>query len=455
MPPGAFGRAREALRHGDFRRLFGLRLASQCGDGLFQASLVASFVFSPERADTALRFAIATLVVALPYSILGPFAGVFIDRWSRRRILLLAPWIRAAAVWLVLVDPDRVPVAFFAVTPFLFPPPWVYGSAYRPAVKVSLGRYVGYGGNLANSVNPVNSRVNSATRAWNDANGDFVPQETELGPVSPAAFGTVRIVNRYATSVTEGFGNRDYNWQFSTGVQHELLANVAVNVSYFRTSWRNITATNNTAVASSDFDPYCVTLPQDARFPGGGGNQVCGLYDVKPEKFGQVNNVIDLASAFGSQTEVFNGVDATVKMRLPRGAFLQGGMSTGRNVTDNCSFNSRPQITPSGFTANTPRTDAFCRVELPWGAGTQIKLNGSYTLPYDVQASAAFQNLPGTMISASYVATNADIRPSLGRNLSGSVTQVVIAKRERPIEACWPAKVRRPRGNPRRTPPRS
>lgn len=114
MAPGAFARAHEALRHGDFRRLFGIRLASQCGDGLFQASLVASFVFSPERADTALDFAIATLVVALPFSLLGPFAGVFIDRWSRRRILLLAPWIRAAAVWLVLVDPDRVPAAFFA-----------------------------------------------------------------------------------------------------------------------------------------------------------------------------------------------------------------------------------------------------------------------------------------------------------------------------------------------------
>ena len=113
MPPGAFGRAREALRHGDFRRLFGLRLASQCGDGLFQASLVASFVFAPERADTALRFAIATLVVALPYSILGPFAGVFIDRWSRRKILLRAPWLRAAAVWLVLANPDRFAVPFF------------------------------------------------------------------------------------------------------------------------------------------------------------------------------------------------------------------------------------------------------------------------------------------------------------------------------------------------------
>ena len=113
MPPGAIARAREALRHGDFRRLFGIRLASQCGDGLFQVSLVASFVFSPERADTALDFAVATLIVALPFSILGPFAGVFIDRWSRRAILRWAPWIRAAAVWLVLVDPDRFPVPFF------------------------------------------------------------------------------------------------------------------------------------------------------------------------------------------------------------------------------------------------------------------------------------------------------------------------------------------------------
>lgn len=114
MAPGAFARAHEALRHGDFRRLFGIRLASQCGDGLFQASLISSFVFSPERADTALDFAIATLVVALPFTLLGPFAGVFIDRWSRRRILLLAPWIRAATVGLVLLDPDNFAVPFFA-----------------------------------------------------------------------------------------------------------------------------------------------------------------------------------------------------------------------------------------------------------------------------------------------------------------------------------------------------
>jgi MFS family permease len=84
-------RAREALRSDDFRRLFAIRLITQSGDGLFQAALVSSIVFNPEEQNTILGFAIATLVVSLPFSILGPFTGVFIDRWSRRRILVVAP----------------------------------------------------------------------------------------------------------------------------------------------------------------------------------------------------------------------------------------------------------------------------------------------------------------------------------------------------------------------------
>jgi MFS family permease len=106
-------RAREALRSDDFRRLFTIRLITQSGDGLFQAALVSSIVFNPEEQNTILGFAIATLVVSLPFSILGPFTGVFIDRWSRRRILVVAPWLRAAAVWLVLFDPKTAPVLFF------------------------------------------------------------------------------------------------------------------------------------------------------------------------------------------------------------------------------------------------------------------------------------------------------------------------------------------------------
>jgi MFS family permease len=106
-------RARDALRSQDFRRLFAIRLLSQSGDGLFQAALISSIVFNPEQQDTILDFAIAILVVSLPFSILGPFTGVFIDRWSRRRILVVAPWLRAAAVWMVLFEPKAAPVLFF------------------------------------------------------------------------------------------------------------------------------------------------------------------------------------------------------------------------------------------------------------------------------------------------------------------------------------------------------
>jgi MFS family permease len=93
--------------------LFAIRLISQSGDGLFQVALISSIVFNPEQQNTILGFAIATLVVSLPFSILGPFTGVFIDRWSRRRILVVAPWLRVAAVWLVLFEPEAAAVLFF------------------------------------------------------------------------------------------------------------------------------------------------------------------------------------------------------------------------------------------------------------------------------------------------------------------------------------------------------
>lgn len=112
--PGTLERIRGALASPDFRRLFAIRLVSQSSDGLFQSALVASVVFSPSQQNTAVGLLKATLIVALPYSILGPFTGVFIDRWRRRRILLLAPWAKAALVGLVLFDPIEEAIPFFA-----------------------------------------------------------------------------------------------------------------------------------------------------------------------------------------------------------------------------------------------------------------------------------------------------------------------------------------------------
>jgi MFS family permease len=95
-------RARGVLASRDFRFLMASRLTSQFGDGLFQALLVASVVFSPEKQNTALGFAKAAAILLVPFSVLGPFAGVFIDRWPRRAILVTAPLLRAGFALLVL-----------------------------------------------------------------------------------------------------------------------------------------------------------------------------------------------------------------------------------------------------------------------------------------------------------------------------------------------------------------
>lgn len=110
---GTIARARDALQSDDFRRLFAIRLISQSADGLFQAALIASVVFSPEEQSTTVGFAIAALVVSLPFSVVGPFTGVFIDRWSRRRILIVAPLLRTALVWLAMFDPQTAALPFY------------------------------------------------------------------------------------------------------------------------------------------------------------------------------------------------------------------------------------------------------------------------------------------------------------------------------------------------------
>jgi MFS family permease len=100
------------LRRGDFRRLFAVRLTSQFGDGVFQVALASYVLFSPERAPDAAAIAGLFAVALLPFSILGPFTGVLLDRWSRRQILFGANLTRAGLVVvvasIVAVDNDGV-----------------------------------------------------------------------------------------------------------------------------------------------------------------------------------------------------------------------------------------------------------------------------------------------------------------------------------------------------------
>ena len=79
-----------------FRRLLTVRVVSQCADGMFTVGLAALFFFSPENAATAGAVAAAFAVLLLPFTIVGPWAGVLIDRWRRRQVLVIGNVVRMA-----------------------------------------------------------------------------------------------------------------------------------------------------------------------------------------------------------------------------------------------------------------------------------------------------------------------------------------------------------------------
>lgn len=86
---------RSLLHRKDFRALYSTRLVGQFGDGFFQAALASFVLFSPEREPNATAIAVAFGILLLPYSLIGPFAGVFLDRWLRRNILVRANLLKA------------------------------------------------------------------------------------------------------------------------------------------------------------------------------------------------------------------------------------------------------------------------------------------------------------------------------------------------------------------------
>jgi hypothetical protein len=315
----------------------------------------------------------------------------------------------------------------------------------KTALKVSLNKYLeGIGFQspliLGEGMAPVNRLVTSTTRVWNDANRNYVPEcdllnaaaNGECLQMANRNFGTLVPGASYDPNLLTGWGKRGYNWEFSAGVQHEVVPRVAVDVSYFRRWYGNFIVTDNRAVGPSDFDSFSITAPSHAQLPGGGSYTVSGLYDLKPARFGvPADNYITSASNYGKQTEHWNGFDVTVNARPRAGALLQGGLSAGRTSTNNCEVVAQLPEILFGMTAfgaanaSSWMPSEFCEVQE--NLRTQVKFVGSYTIPrIDVQASAVFRNQPGPLVLANYNVANAAAASSLGRSLSGGAANVTV-----------------------------
>ncbi len=317
----------------------------------------------------------------------------------------------------------------------------VFGNG-KTAIKASVSRYVkGEGLSIAQSMNPAANT--SATRPWSSNSGLFNPyldcdlynynaQVTPTGgcgAISNRAFGLGVNPTNYDPDVVDGWQKRGNNWETSATIQHELRPGLSVTAAYFHRSYFNNLATVNTLAdpsVASNYTSYCITVPVDPRLPGGGGNQICGLKDVIPALFGQVNNRVTFAKNLGADYERHNSIDFSMNMRLPHGAQLQGGVSTTKWSFDNCDVIGKANSAATAvdpfvrdfFTVAGPNT-TYCHQESPFQP--TLKFVGSIPLKWGLQASGSLQSVPGVPISASYTMTNAQIAPFLGRNLAAGV----------------------------------
>jgi hypothetical protein len=204
------------------------------------------------------------------------------------------------------------------------------------------------------------------------------------------------------------------------GVEHQLLSRVGLDVTYNR-SWRgNTTITDNRLQAPSDFTEYCVTAPTDARIGSVSGTQICGLYDVNSNVSPLRDNLVTHTN--GKDSVIYNGVDVVLTARFLRGGLLSGGGSFGNTVTDNC-LNIVDSPNPNASLAvPAPGLPAkFCRTD---NQVADVKVAVAYPLPWDVQASAAYQNLLAPAYNATQVYTAA--QTTLGRSFSGGVSTATV-----------------------------
>jgi hypothetical protein len=307
----------------------------------------------------------------------------------------------------------------------------------KTAIKASVNRYVAsqiYA--FASNINPFVTSRNNATRNWFDANHDFIPQGDPLNPLPNGEFtgsidpnfGKSVITTRYDPNLSQGWGKRPYNWEYSASVQQQLLPRVSLDVGYFRRTFSNQTVTDNLDVTPADYDAFCFTAPTDSRLGTVSGSQVCGAYDIKPAKAGLASNqIVTFAKNYsGDTSQTFDGVDVNVNARPTGRLFLQAGFSTGRTDTKNCA-----QV-------DNPQTLRFCEVRQP--VMGNYRVSGGYTFPWEIQVSGVFQSLPpdpiagtgaaaGSVAVANYTVTNATPGLTLGRPIAtpgGSITVPLI-----------------------------
>jgi hypothetical protein len=301
-----------------------------------------------------------------------------------------------------------------------------FGLAYdiqgngKTAVKFGVGKYVrAYSTGFAETYDP--NFYASSTLTWNDLNSlgqvcatttnkagcDDTAQGTiayaDNGTRIPCTFGTPGCEINFAT-LPSTFGTRPpqdfspdlrrpYQLETNVSVQREIIPGSSVTFSYFRRDYKRLIYSDNLLIEPTDYTLF--NLPS----PLNDGTTV-PVYNLNPAKASAVD-ILDNNS--DSNYRKYNGYDVNFQSRMS-GLTLFGGVSTGHQVSNTCEVED-------------PNLTLYCdqsKLDIPYY--TQLKLSGSYMLPWALQVSGTFQSYPGDARNASMDTLIAAEDPSLRVN---------------------------------------
>jgi hypothetical protein len=256
----------------------------------------------------------------------------------------------------------------------------------KTAVKAGFGRYMrAYSSGFADTYDP--NFFTSATLSWTDVNNDniaqgglsYLPDGTRLPPCTYRTAGCEidfsTLSPTFGTRQEQTFDpdiKRPNQYEMNVSVQREIMPGTSVTFSFLRRDYKDLIWSDNVLVSDADYTKYTVANPYDP-------SKTVDIYNLSPAK-GSAVSLLDMNSS--ENRRYYNGWDINFQSRL-RGLNVFGGYSAGHTISETCE-------------TQDPNNRTYCdqsQYDIPMYG--QFKLNGSYTLPWQLQVAATFQSYNG------------------------------------------------------------
>jgi hypothetical protein len=215
---------------------------------------------------------------------------------------------------------------------------------HKTALKAGVGKYeTPLVSNNLQAFNPM--FVTSQTRAWINTGGctgpACFPTDNQIGPAPAGGFGTLT-----PRSIDPNY-HREYNMQYSVGVQQEIRNGLTLNFNWVRRDDYQQEMIQNLSVPSSAWSPFSIANPLD-------GTPIT-MYNLNPSSVGLTPVLFQTNTPRSLRANSYNGFETSVTGRLPHGAFIFAGWTIDRELSRQCD-----QTAGTGNLLNDPNSLRFC-----------------------------------------------------------------------------------------------